>query len=205
LEMLVSTRFGDTTKIHLVKQAGGARRQMTFFPDRVTRASFPRHDTRYFVFAMDKGGDEFAQLYRDDLATGEVTLLTDGGRAQNRLGPWSRSGDRLAYGSTRRNGADRDLYVIHPPAPQTDRPLAELSGGGWQPLDWSPDDRQLLVSEYLSINESYLWLVDTTTGAKRALTPRSASDEAAYSGGAFSADGKGVYVATDKNSEFMRL
>ena len=204
-EMLVTTRFADTMQVHLVRQPGGARRQMTFFPDRVSRASFPRHDPGYFVFAMDKGGDEFTQLYRDDLATGDITLLTDGGRSQNSLGPWSHSGDRLAYGSTRRNGADRDVYVIDPRDPRSDRRLAELSGGGWQPLDWSPDDRQLLVSEYLSINESYLWLVDTATGARRALTPRSASDKAAYAGGAFSADGKGVYVATDKDSEFMRL
>jgi len=204
-EMLVSTRFGDTTQIHLVKQPGGARRQMTFFPDRVTRASFPRHDSRYFVFAMDKGGDEFTQLYRDDLATGDATLLTDGGRSQNVLGAWSRSGDRLAYGSTRRNGADRDIYLIDPLDPKSDRRLVELSGGGWEPLDWSPDDRQILVGESVSINESYLWLVDATTGAKRPLTPRNAPEKAAYSGGSFSADGKGVYVATDKDSEFMRL
>ena len=204
-EMLVTTRFADTTQIHLVKQPGGARRQMTFFPDRVTRASFPRHDPGYFVFAMDKGGDEFTQLYRDDLATGEATLLTDGGRSQNSLGAWSRSGDRLAYGSTRRNGADRDIYLIDPRDPKSDRKLVELSGGGWEGLDWSPDDRQILVGEYVSINESYLWLVDAATGAKRPLTPRDAPDKAAYSGGMFSADGKGVYVATDKGSEFMRL
>lgn len=204
-EMLVTTRFADTTQIHLVKQPGGARRQLTFFPDRVTRASFPRHDPGYFVFAMDKGGDEFTQLYRDDLATGEVTLLTDGGRSQNGLGAWSRSGDRLAYGSTRRNGADRDIYLIDPRDPKSDRKLVELSGGGWEPLDWSPDDRQILVREYVSINESYLWLVDAATGARRPLTPRDAPDKAAYSGGSFSADGQGVYVATDKGSEFMRL
>lgn len=204
-EMLVTTRFADTTQVHLVKHPGGARRQMTFFPDRVTQASFPRHDPGYFVFAMDKGGDEFTQLYRDDLATGDVTLLTDGGRSQNSLGAWSRSGDRLAYGSTRRNGADRDIYLVDPRDPKSDRRLVELSGGGWQALDWSPDDRQLLVGERLSINESYLWLVDAMTGAKRPLTARSAPDKAAYAGGRFSADGKGVYVATDKDSEFMRL
>ena len=69
---------------------------------------------RYFVFGKDVGGNEFAQLYRYDMADGRITLLTDGGRSQNGGGAWSTKGDRLAYGSTRRNGADRDLYVMNP-------------------------------------------------------------------------------------------
>ena len=50
--------------------------------------------------------------------------------------------------------------------------LAEVKGGGWDPADWSPDDKQLLVLEGISINESYLWLFDTQTGAKKEITPR---------------------------------
>ena len=34
-EMLITTRFGDTPQVHEVRIAGGARRQLTFFPDRV--------------------------------------------------------------------------------------------------------------------------------------------------------------------------
>lgn len=34
-EMLISTRFADSTQLHLVKAPGGARRQLTFFPDPV--------------------------------------------------------------------------------------------------------------------------------------------------------------------------
>ena len=34
-EMLISTRFADTVQIHRVKFPGGARYQLTFFPDRV--------------------------------------------------------------------------------------------------------------------------------------------------------------------------
>lgn len=40
---------------------------------------------------------------------------------------------------------------------------------------------------------------------KTPLTPRDASEKVAYSGAKFSADGKGVYLATDKGSEFKRL
>src|ERR1035438_7354569 len=32
-EMLITTRFGDTAQVHQVKVPGGARTQLTFFPD----------------------------------------------------------------------------------------------------------------------------------------------------------------------------
>src|SRR5262245_6010838 len=33
-EMLITTRFADVPQVHLVKMPGGARTQLTFFPDR---------------------------------------------------------------------------------------------------------------------------------------------------------------------------
>ncbi|HYL93549.1 MAG TPA: S9 family peptidase, partial [Alphaproteobacteria bacterium] len=35
LEMLISTRFANVPQIHMVKMPGGARTQLTFFPDRI--------------------------------------------------------------------------------------------------------------------------------------------------------------------------
>ncbi|MFI5183446.1 MAG: S9 family peptidase [Vicinamibacteria bacterium] len=204
-EMLITTRFGDTNQVHWIRMPGGDRRQMTFFKERISKASFPRRSDGYFVFAMDKGGNEFSQLYRYDVANGDVTLLTDGGRSQNGLGPWSHAGDLLAYGSTRRNGADRDVYVMDPRDPKTDRKVLEVTGGGWAPLDWSPDDKQLLVGEEISVNERYLWIVDVATGARRLVTPKGGAETVAYAGARFGADGKSLYVATDKDSEFLRL
>ena len=51
----------------------------------------------------------------------------------------------MAFGSTRRNGADRDIYVMDPRDPATTRRVLEVKGGGWGPTDWSPDDTKLLV------------------------------------------------------------
>ncbi|HVQ29312.1 MAG TPA: hypothetical protein VMV21_07035, partial [Vicinamibacteria bacterium] len=179
-EMLITTRFADTNQIHLVGAPGGDRRQLTFFTDRVSAASYPRHADGYFVFAKDKGGDEFSQVYRYDFATGAITRLSDGGRSQNSLGPWSHAGDRMAYGSTRRNGADRDLYVVDPKDPKSDRKLAEVQGGGWRATDWSPDDTKVLATEGISANESYLWLVDVASGEKRLLTPKGGAEKVSY-------------------------
>jgi dipeptidyl aminopeptidase/acylaminoacyl peptidase len=203
-EMLISTRFADTSQVHLVKMPGGARTQLTFYADRVANAQYPPTKDDSFVFSKDIGGGEFFQLYRYDVASGDVTLLTDG-KSRNTDSIWSYAGDKIAYGSTRRTGNDVDLYVVNPADPRSDHLLAQLQGGGWTPLDWSPDGQKILALEGISANESYLWLVDTTSGDKTLLTPKGGEVKIAYNGGRFSKDGKGIYVTTDKDSEFQRL
>ena len=203
-EMLIATRFAETPQLHLVKMPEGARQQLTFFADSVGAARFHPNGGDYIVFAKDIGGGEWYQLYRYDMKTGSVTLLTDG-KSRNLPGPWSSDGDRIAYMSTRRTGKDTDLWVMNPDDPQTDHLLTQLAGGGWQPEDWSPDDKKILLKEEISINESYLWLVDTTTGEKIELTPRNAAEKVSYGEARFSKDGKGIYITTDRDSEFRRL
>jgi dipeptidyl aminopeptidase/acylaminoacyl peptidase len=203
-EMLITTRFGDTNQLHLVKVPGGARKQLTFFPDRVGGGSFhPRQP--FFLFTKDRGGDEFSQIYRFDLATGDVTLLTDGGRSQNGGLAWTTAGDHVSYGTTRRNGKDRDIHVMDPRDPKSDRTLLQVEGGGWGALDWSPDDKWVLVNERISANESYLWLVAAATGEKKLLTPKGGAEKVSYRGGEFARDGRAIYVTTDKDSEFHPL
>jgi dipeptidyl aminopeptidase/acylaminoacyl peptidase len=203
-EMLIATRFGNTNQIHWVAMPGGSRRQLTFFQEPVSSATFHPNAGDYIVFAKDVGGGEWYQLFRYDVATAASTLLTDG-KSRNELGPWSTGGDQVAYVSTRRTGQDADLWAINPADTRTDHLLTKLTGGGWAPVDWSPDDKKILLLEYISVNESYLWLVDTATGEKTALTPRQTSEQVAYGDARFSKDGKGVYVTTDKGSEFQRL
>ena len=205
-EILITTRFGDTNQLHLVKMPGGARTQLTFFPDRVEGAGFEPVKGEFFVFHKGAGGAEFFQNYRYDLTTGETTLLTDG-KSRNSMPVFSRDGSRIAYTSTRRNGADTDLYIEDPRDPGTNKLLAEVKGGGWEPMDWSPDGKQLLVLEYISINESYLWLFDAQTGAKTELTPRipAGGEKVFYGRAEFARTGKGFYVVTDNKGEFQRL
>lgn len=204
-EMLIITRFADVPQVHLVKMPGGARSQLTFYADRVAGARFaPGGDDRnFFVFTKDVGGGEFYQLFRYDVDDGETTLLTDG-KSRNTDMVWAHTGDKIAYSSTRRDGNDTDIWVMRPADPKSDHMLAKLEGGGWQALDWSPDEKQLLVIQYVSAEESYLWLMDTSSGEKTLLTPKGA-DKVSYGGGQFSKDGKGIYVTTDKDSEFHRL
>src|SRR5262249_4133816 len=143
-EMLIGTRFAETNQVHAVKTPGGARIQLTFFPDRVGRASYEPRAGNYFVFSKDVGGGERFQYYRTDLPSGDVTLLTDG-TSRNMNARFSPQGDRMVYSSPRRTGQDTDIWMINPADPKSDRMLLQLQGGGWIPGDWSPDNNRYLL------------------------------------------------------------
>jgi len=202
-EMLIGTRFADVAEVHRVTFPGGARTQLTFYPERTGGARFRPHTGDGFVFRKDVGGGEWYQLFWRDEKTGRVTMFTDG-KSRNTGGAFSRSGKWFAYQSTKRNGRDNDVYVVDPADATTERRVLEVSGGGWGVADWSPDDRTLLVGEYISANESRLWLVDAATGAKTLATPES-KEKVAWGRGVFAKDGKSLYVTTDAGAEFHRL
>ena len=93
---------------------------------------------------------------------------------------------------------------MDPRDPRSDRRLAENQGGGWSVADWSPDDRTLLATEFLSINESRLWLVDVASGRKTPVGPAHTGKVSQNAVG-FGRDGRSVVLTTDEGSEFHRL
>ncbi|HEY3928245.1 MAG TPA: prolyl oligopeptidase family serine peptidase [Candidatus Koribacter sp.] len=203
-EMLILTRFGDVNQIHMVKMPGGEREQMTFYPDRVSGATFePRG--RFYIFSKDIGGGEWYQFYRYDLASGDVSLLTDG-KSRNVGLMMGHNDSRIAYMSTRRDNADTDLWTMDSADNKSDHMLLELQGGGWHATDWSQDGRQLLLVNEFSINRSDVYLVDVAAGTKKQITaPSTPEHEASYGQPVFAHDGHGVYMTTDLDSEFQRL
>ncbi len=203
-EMLIATRFADVPQLHQVSAPGGDRRQLTFLNEPINGASYQPTRGDYLVFRQDRGGNEFFQIYRLDLKSGEITLLTDG-KSRNTGGRWNDQGTLLAYESTRRNGTDTDLYLIDPASPGSNRMIAQVRGGGWSVADWSPDGKQLLVSHFISANQSELWLADPTSGALSMLTSSDSGRAVTYSQGEFARDGRGVYFTSDRENEFSRL
>ncbi|HNV78158.1 MAG TPA: hypothetical protein PKH66_01725, partial [Thermomonas sp.] len=206
--LLISTRFAETAQAHRVCQPLGMREQLTFYPEPVGGLTpAPAKAWRDgFVFAKDKGGDEFSQLYWFDNDSRSVTLLTDGKRSQNGGTTLSRDGGLMAYSSTSRNGTDRDVWLRNTRSGETK--LLVDAGGNWSPMDFSPDGSRLLVMKYVSAAESYPGVVDVATG-KLALFPVDGG-KASFGGFAFAPDGKAVYFISDeplrgKPQEFQTL
>jgi len=203
--MYVTTRFADTPQVHHVAVPGGARRQLTFFNERVLNVSArPKHDQ--FLYAMDEGGAENYQLFLQDRAGGEPRRITDG-KSRNIAPAWSPSGELSAWSCNARNGRDMDLYLAAPADTHFQRRFKEVSGQ-WTVADWSPDETRVAAEEYVSDNESYIHIIEIGSGQTTTITPRRASPTAEpvfSSEPKWSQDGKSIYYITDKGSEFRRL
>ncbi|NOZ04584.1 MAG: alpha/beta fold hydrolase [FCB group bacterium] len=199
--MLIATRFAETTQLHYLDHPLGARQQITFYDEPVGGGSFcPDPGTRGFLFTKDVGGSEYYQIFYYDLNTGASKMLTDG-TSRNGLGPWSNNGAYFAFNSNMGNGVDMNVYLgtIHG---DSFKALVQ-EPGYWYPLDWSPDDKRLLVGKYVSINESYLYIVDVATGTLTQVNPT--DKKISYGSARFSRDGKGIYLTSDEDSEFRHL
>ena len=182
----------------------GARTQITFFDEPVSATSFEPLKGEYLVYSKDIGGNEFGQLFKLDLKTLQSTLLTDGGKSQNGGITWRKDGKGFYYASTKRNGGDRDIYYMDPNNPKSEKLILQVKGGGWGIQDISPDNKKLVLGEYISINESYIWLLDIETGKLTEVTDRN-SKGISQSEATFSNLSNEIWLVTDKDNEFQRL
>jgi dipeptidyl aminopeptidase/acylaminoacyl peptidase len=202
-QLLISTRFGDVDQLHLVEKPAGERRQLTFLREPITQAAFsPDPGRSAYVYLKDSGGNENAQLYYQRVGDPLPKLLTDG-KSLNGSPVWSNAGREVAFFSTARDGVNADIDIADPEAGSLPRLAVTGDGGAWYPLDWSPDDRKLLVLKYLSASEAYLYVVDLGTGQKREVEPTPA--KVGIVGAKFSRDGQGVYEISDRDGEFAQL
>jgi dipeptidyl aminopeptidase/acylaminoacyl peptidase len=195
----IVTRFGNVPQVHEVARPMAARRQVSFEPDTIAGASYSRGEGDVMVVQKDVGGSEFWQLYT--LTSGRLNLLTDG-KSRNSMNAWSHDGRWLAYTSTRRNGADNDIYIIDPRNPKSDRLVAQVKGGGWGLTDFAPDGRTAIVANYVSINKTDLYRLNIANGK---LTPiGDHSKQISYGNAEFARNGT-LWVTSDEGSEFLRL
>jgi len=209
--LLIRTRFAESPQLHEVAMPMGARTQLTFYRDPITGALYRPNDPDQIVYSLNEGGAENFQLFLLDRRNGHARRFSDG--THRYISPlWSHDGKLLAYASNARDGRDMDVYVADPATPGSERRIAEVQGS-WSPLDWSADDRRLLLYEYVSANEAYLHWVDVNAvaaarGEIHAITPRNTRKEdpaIAYQQGQWSNDGRSVYTLSDRGSEFLRL
>ncbi|WP_344764366.1 S9 family peptidase [Actimicrobium antarcticum] len=217
-EMLVATRTsGVGVQVHLLRKPMGELEQLTDYPDPVRAAWFEPKNGSYILFEKDEGGSEASQLFRMDLATRKVTLLTDPNEKHG-AGEWNHAKDRvLVYstqldktaGAARRADVTTELWLLDPLQPGAKRKIASLPGGGWSevPAQWSRDDRQLVATNFVSANESTVWLIDVASGARRQILPApgAVSVPVFYGEVHFSRDDKSLLATSDAAGEFQQL
>ena len=203
-EIIIATRFGTTAQFHKVSQPLGIRKQITFFDEPISNGSFEPTKGDFMVYSKDVGGNEFGQLYSMNIKTLESTLLTDGGRSQNGGVVWKKDGSGFYFLSTKRNGGDRDIYYMDINNPNNTKLILQVKGGGWGIGDLSPDGKKLLVEEYISANESHLWMVDIETSKQTEVTNRT-HKSIVQNKANFSDNLNEIWFITDRDNEFQRL
>jgi dipeptidyl aminopeptidase/acylaminoacyl peptidase len=201
--MLIATRFADVEQLHRVAAPLGDRSQLTFYKEPVTVARAPQSPTAPgFVFLKDVGGNENSQVYWYDSSSRAVRMVSSGQGVNGGL-VWSHDGRRVAYHSTARDGTSYDIMIAEPATIVPPRLVFNGFQKNWSVQGWSPDDTKLLINNFVSATESHLYVMDIATAA---LTPVSeGAGTASVSGAAFTADGRGVYVITNRDSEFEQL
>jgi dipeptidyl aminopeptidase/acylaminoacyl peptidase len=209
-EMLIRRRLTATNQVHLVTEPGVNPQPLTDYPDTVALASYQPITGDYFLFARAEGGNEVFRIFRQDVASRAVTALSPEGERAGSLA-WSRNGERIVYSTqpVDKNNPDRKartvVHVMDPAKPGSDKVIARLDGGGWGNFRFSEDGKRIVLTEYISATETYLWVMDAANGAKRRITSAPKGETVAYDAPRFSRDGKAVFAASDRGGEFRRL
>lgn len=199
----ISTRFADVNQIHRVDMPGGARQQITFYKEPVGGVS-RQPGGRNLIFTRDTGGSEFTQIFMLDPADGSTKLLTDG-ESRNGATVWDRQGRRFAYQSTRRNGASNDVWLMDPMDPASSVMILESPDGTrWGPAEFSESGSKLLISNYVSIADSRVYLLDLDSRQKKLMAGGREKASANIPLG-FDKDEGGFWLVTDSGGEFQQL
>ncbi|WP_329343286.1 amidohydrolase family protein [Streptomyces sp. NBC_01352] len=153
-------------------------------------------DGTALVYTDDRDG--LFAVRRRDLASGEETVLAEGGRVFPALSP---DGTRLACLDMSGNLVVRDL------SDGSERNLAAPLGGGGLPgrPSWSPDGRYVALCDRNRLNQRFregynlIRVVDTTTGtaALHALAPHTSLADRYDSGPVWSPDGRWMAVVAE--------
>lgn len=211
-ELIVARRAGNTTQLHRVATPGAPLAQLTDFTEPVRFGAWWPKAPNVLIYARDTGGNEQQQIYRLDPGGSAPVLLTDATR-KNEFAGVTHARDRMLVDSTdvdktgRREDPTTDVTLVDPLQRAKPHKLATLPGTGWGDFSFSFDDRRMALVEYKSVNESYVWVMDVATGARRRVLPAADAGAQTIASGDvnFSRDGKGLFLSTDRDGEFRKL
>jgi dipeptidyl aminopeptidase/acylaminoacyl peptidase len=200
-QVLIATRFGDVDELHVVDRAQGARRQLTFTHEPILSGAFSSDPNRNaFFYSADSGVDGDSQLYYQRVGEPTPRRLTEG-RSVAGGALWSSSGREIAFSTIARDTGSCDIGIIDPDGGALPRLAAGNECGDL--LDWSADERKLLLRRHVSAYEESLYVQDLGTGQKREVEPSAA--KGALANAKFSRDGTGVYFISNRDGDIARL
>ncbi len=217
--MLVSHRAAgaSTSQLFWLDEPMGELKPLTRHPDPVSSATIDPVAGKFVVYTASKGGSEAYQLFRIPAEGGEAVQITDE-RFRHSRGPWRRVNgrytgefllssvplDRFLKPEERERISTR-FQLMHPERPGEARLIAELPGTGWFGGSFDRSGTRLLLTRYVSANESEVWIHDAAKGTREKILPKPGEPAGVHFAGRFVADGSGFFFVSDRQGEFREL
>ncbi|HET9110370.1 MAG TPA: prolyl oligopeptidase family serine peptidase [Ktedonobacterales bacterium] len=182
--------------------SGGWPSQVTTFEDESARSLIWAPNGE-IIGATDHAGGEQYDLFSIPATGGVVRYLTDQPDAQYELSEegLSPDGRYLVYSGNDRTPTDGDVLIRDMRTGETRRALA--NGHYNVAINWSPDSRYVTVMDIRSNTDMRLWLLEAESGEARELAPH--DDECYLAPGPWLPDSSGLYLITDRGSDYKGI
>ena len=205
-EILIISNLSAVQQAYSVAMPKGMRKQLTFFNEPVYQSLFEPKKGNYIIVLKDKEGDEFFQIYRQDLSTGKTVLLSNGGRSYVSNLFWSKKGDKLFYSSLDPKLSTKQIFSVNPETPASNHIFIDLEGPNWNLSGISRDESKVILTEPFEGSNTFnsLWLYDVKSGDKELLLPAKEM-KGSFSLIDFADDNSGIYLITNQGNEFSQL
>jgi Tol biopolymer transport system component len=164
--------------------------QVTFFDEPVESVKWIPKSEELVVSVRNSFGN--TALYRVDRFGYQLTPLSDKPQATFILKAFSNDGQKLAYASNMLEPSKLDAYILD--LKSNISTLIAAENVPVQPVSFSPNGSQLLISKGYPEIQNHLFLVNTKSLKQVRLTDKRI--KARYEGGDWTPDGKGFYTAT---------
>ena len=190
----------------IMPAAGGWPQMITSLEDPVTSLAWsPAGDKLALLVAPGGGMNQQIYLIKPDGS--DLQLVTNGGKDNNSLGPWSHDGQKLAFSSNRDNPQAMDGYILDLSGDTPGSSRVAYNPGIGHITDLSRDGRRALLDrvEYRSDSNSFLLELgsDNEAAGETLLTPH--EPPGSFGASKFSPDGKSIYLYTNGEREFLGL
>lgn len=195
-EVAVVCDLSGVPQVWLVDVRGGWPLQVTTLEDPVGGVRWSP-DGQWLAFSLAPGGGMNQQLYLVRPDGTELRRLTDGGKENNWLGPWSRDAKLLGFSSNRREAAAMDAWIHRIESGAT--ALVARNPGVGQLTDLDPDRHRGVLSRVRSRGDNDLFLVDLESGRETLLTPH--EPPGSFGGGRLAPDASTVYLSSNAGQD----
>lgn len=156
-------------------------------------------DGEWLAFNLAPGGGMNQQIYIVRPDGRDLRRLTDGGKENNRLVSWIRTGGKVNMASNRRNPHTVDAYLYDIETDQMDL-VVQNQGIGFM-SDISQDGQYAVAYRMENRSDDNLFLVNIGDGTETLLTPHEGPGN--FTNGTFSPDGQTIYLAANRNRELL--